>query len=95
MNRDEAYITDEKLTYLLHDESKSGLFAILGYGDHNVEDLRRGLLVISGRNHLPNVLQLSTAPNTLSLDILTHHHTACFIFAPCGSSATARPRCAL
>ena len=46
MNRSEAYITDEKLTYLLHDESKSGLFAILGYDDHNVGDLRRGLLVI-------------------------------------------------
>ena len=46
MNRSEAYIADEKLTYLLHDRSKLGLFAILGYGDHNVEDLRRGLLVI-------------------------------------------------
>ena len=46
MNRNEAYIADEKLTYLLHDESKSGLFTILGYDDHNVEDLRRGLLVI-------------------------------------------------
>ena len=46
MNRNEAYIADEKLTYLLHDESKSGLFAILGYDDHNVGDLRRGLLVI-------------------------------------------------
>ncbi len=46
MNRSEAYIADEKLTYLLHDDSKSGLFALLGYGDHNVGDLRSGLLVI-------------------------------------------------
>ena len=46
MNRSEAYIADEKLTYLLHDESKNGLFGLLGYDDHNVEDLRRGLLVI-------------------------------------------------
>ena len=46
MNRSTAYIADEKLTYLLHDESKNGLFVLLGYDDHNVEDLRRGLLVI-------------------------------------------------
>ena len=46
MNRSEAYIADEKLTYLLHSRSKRGLFAILGYDDHNVGDLRRGLLVI-------------------------------------------------
>ena len=46
MNRSTAYIADAKLSYLLHDDSKSGLFAILGYGDHNVGDLRRGLLVI-------------------------------------------------
>ena len=46
MNRSTAYIADAKLNYLLHDESKSGLFAILGYDDHNVGDLRRGLLVI-------------------------------------------------
>ena len=29
MNRSEAYIADEKLTYLLHDESKNGLFVLL------------------------------------------------------------------
>ena len=46
MNRSKAYIADAKLNYLLYDESKSGLFAILGYDDHNVGDLRRGLLVI-------------------------------------------------
>ena len=46
MNRSNAYIADAKLTYLLHDDSKSGLFAILGYGDHNIGDLRSDLLVI-------------------------------------------------
>ena len=52
MNRSKAYIADEKLTYLLHDESKSGLFVLLGYDDHNVGDLRRGLLIIV-RTQLP------------------------------------------
>ena len=46
MNRSAAYIADAKLNYLLHDDNKSGLFALLGYDDHNVGDLRRGLLVI-------------------------------------------------
>ena len=46
MNRSEAYIADEKLNYLLHSRSKRDLFAILGYRDHNVGDLRRGLLII-------------------------------------------------
>ena len=46
MNRSEAYIADAKLNYLLHDDSKSGLFALLGYDDHNIGDLRRGLLII-------------------------------------------------
>ena len=46
MNRSTAYIADAKLNYLLHSRSKRGLFSILGYGDHNVGDLRRGLLVI-------------------------------------------------
>ncbi len=46
MNRSAAYIADAKLTYLLHDDSKSGLFAILGYSDHNIGDLRQSLLVI-------------------------------------------------
>lgn len=46
MNRSTAYIADAKLNYLLHNRSKRGLFALLGYGDHNVGDLRQSLLVI-------------------------------------------------
>lgn len=46
MNRSKACIADAKLTYLLHSHSKRGLFTIMGYGDHNVGDLRRELLAI-------------------------------------------------
>ena len=52
MNRKEAYIADAKLAYLLHNRSKRDLFAILGYGNHNVEHLRRGLLVIAATQPL-------------------------------------------